>query len=610
MKKGKKIIIVILVVVAVLCGIGYVGSCLQGFIDGVENCTHSWEVVEEVPATCETDGVKKSKCSVCYENKEEILPALGHDYVGRECSRCGDMTASEGLKFKTEYGKATVIGMGTCTDDIVVIPEEYDGCVVEKIGSYAFRDSPMVKIVIPETIDEIGNYAFIECRNLTEINIPESVRWIGYGISAYCTSLNSITVDSQNTAFKAIDNCLMTKDEDELFAGCKNSVIPNGVKEIYIGAFAGHSGIAELIIPNTVTKIWGSAFSDCDSLTEIVIPDSVVEIQNYAFKDCDGVERVSLGSGLNIFGKYYDNYQYTYYSAFSGCNNLSSITVSSENDVYKSEGNCVVEKDTNTLVLGCKNSVIPNYVTTIQDYAFDRYSSLTNVNIPDSVTCIKSKAFNWCQNISYTVDGGIKYLGNSNNRYRWLVCAVEPDRITNASINANCKYVMEYALISCSNIEEIILPDGLLSIGKQSFSHLTKLETISIPDSVTHIDYSAFYGCTSLQYTKENGLNYLGNSNNRYRWLMVTNSSSTESFEINGNCKYIISYAFRECWALNNVIIPVSVTNIGEDIFFSNYIHEVTYMGLKSQWQSIEKPENWDRGLINVVHCSDGDIQY
>lgn len=140
--------------------------------------------------------------------------------------------------------------------------------------------------------------------------------------------------------------------------------------------------IPSIINGATVTAIGNSAFAN-SLLTQISIPASVTSIGYAAFYGCTGLTGITIPAGVTYIDR----------EAFAYCSSLASITVSSGNSVYKSDGNCLIETATNTLIAGCKNSVIPNYVSTIGEYAFRGCTGLTNINIPVSVTNIELTAF-------------------------------------------------------------------------------------------------------------------------------------------------------------------------------------------------------------------------
>ena len=141
--------------------------------------------------------------------------------------------------------------------------------------------------------------------------------------------------------------------------------IPKSVTSIGNGAFDGCSGLTSVTIGNSVKSIGYSAFEGCSGLTSVTIPKSVTSIGEKAFKD----------------------------------NYLTSIIVESGNTVYDSRDSCnaIIETASNTLIAGCENTIIPNSVITIGDYAFYGCGNLTSVTIPNSVTSIGNRAFYGCR---------------------------------------------------------------------------------------------------------------------------------------------------------------------------------------------------------------------
>ena len=215
-------------------------------------------------------------------------------------------------------------------------------------------------IIIPETVvfqevayrvTSIGERAFCQCEYLTSIVIPDSVTNIGQ---------------------EAVDEC---------------------------------SSLTSIVIGNGVTSIGKWAFSLCKSLTSITIPDSVTSIGKYAFQYCSSLTSIVIGNGVTSIGE----------QAFYGCSSLTSVVVGEGNTVYDSREQCnaIIHTATNTLISGCQNTIIPESVKSIGDYAFYYCSSLTSIVIPDSVTSIGEAAFMGCDSLKSITFNGTKMQWNS-----------------------------------------------------------------------------------------------------------------------------------------------------------------------------------------------------
>ena len=310
---------------------------------------------------------------------------------------------------------------------------------VTSIGQYAFYNcTGLTSFTIPNSVTSIGRYAFAGCSGLTSVTIPNSVKGIGGGVFSACSELNSIVIENGNSVYDSRDNCnaIIETSTNTLVIGCKSTIIPNSVTSIGGYAFAFCSSLTSIEIPNSVTTIGGGAFRGCSGLTSITIPNSVTSIGGYAFSQCSSLASVTIPNSVTSIGYY----------VFQKCSELNSIVVENGNSVYDSRDNCnaIIETSTNTLVIGCKSTIIPNSVTSIGDGAFAG-SSLTSIEIPNSVTSIGLGAFQ-----------------------------------------------------SCSNLISIIIPNSLASIESYTFEGCSSLSTITIPNSVTYIGNGAFDGCSGL----------------------------------------------------------------------------------------------------------------
>ena len=237
------------------------------------------------------------------------------------------------------------------------------------LGSSDNKDAYVGNIIIPESTTYNGT--------------TYSVTSIGDGAFLDCSGLTSVTVDNNNGTYNSRNNCnaIIETSTNSLIVGCKNTIIPNSVTSIGNSAFYGCSGLTSVTIPNSVTYIGISAFERCSGLTSVTIPNSVT----------------SIG-----------------YGAFSGCSGLTSVVVDKNNGTYDSRDNCnaIIDTSTNKLIVGCKNTTIPNSVTSIGYGAFDGCSGLTSVTIPNSVTSIGEAAFYGCSGLtSVTIPNSVTSIG-------------------------------------------------------------------------------------------------------------------------------------------------------------------------------------------------------
>lgn len=179
-------------------------------------------------------------------------------------------------------------------------------------GTITGADKTITEANIPENIDgveiaAIGDYAFANCSNLTNVTIPNGVTSIGDGSFAGCSSLPYLVIPDSVTY---IDN--------EAFILCSSLTditIPDGVLYINFGLFTGCSSLKSITIPNKVTYIVDYAFWDCDNLTSVTIPGSVIYIGNYAFWDCNSLTSVTIPDSVTSIGAH----------TFDNCNNLKTV---------------------------------------------------------------------------------------------------------------------------------------------------------------------------------------------------------------------------------------------------------------------------------------------
>ena len=362
--------------------------------------------------------------------------------------------------------------------------------------------------VIPSNVIAIENYAFYCCTGLTSVNIPINTTSISY-ISFYrCPDIESITVEVGNSTYHSQNNCVIQTSNNNLLLGCKNTIIPSYVNSIGEYAFDGCTGLTSITLPSSLTTINLYAFQDCTGLTSITIPEGVRNVSNLSF---------------------------------IGCINIAEISVSPDNQNYNdgNGSNCIISTSNNYLILGCKNTIIPSSVTTINIQAFDGCTGLTSITIPEGVTSIGEYAFSGCTGLtSITLPSSLTTI----SRCAFQACT----GLTHVTFNCNVPGYALYITVSnspfyqCTNINSVTIGEGVTSIGGSAFTDCTWLTSIELPSSLTTIGISAFNGCTGLM-----------------------------SIELSSSLTTIENFAFYGCTGLTSIELPSSLTTINQNAFLN-----------------------------------------
>ena len=344
---------------------------------------------------------------------------------------CDDLTSVTIPNSVTSIGDEAFYGCDRLTS--VTIPNS-----VTDIRFEAFRNCGLTSVTIPSSVRSIGYGAFFGC-NLTTITseienpfeieevfssdaqliVPKGTKaayqategWNQFAniveagddstISGQCgenvyysydNKTHTLTIYGEGDMWSYDDSLIEPNDDNRPWFSYLNDIInlriESGVTIIGRCAFDGCENLTSVSISSSVTTFDWRAFAGCSSLPSIIMPNNLTSIKMGAFSDCRSLISILIPKNVTFLDD----------SAFEGCSNLASITVEDGNLYFDSRNNCnaIIEKSSNTLIVGCKNTIIPNSVISIGTSAFYGRDGLTSMTIPSSVTSIGSGAFYNC----------------------------------------------------------------------------------------------------------------------------------------------------------------------------------------------------------------------
>ena len=352
-------------------------------------------------------------------------------------------------------------------------------------------------------------------------------------------------------------NAIGNKAFDE-WTELKSVKISSGITNINEYAFSWCSSLESIDIPNSVTTIGNGAFHKCPNLKSIDIPNSVTTIGRSAFSSCSSLESIYIPSSVTNID----------FGAFSRCEKLNKIEVDEQNAYYDSRNNCnaIIETSTNTLLLGCVNTIMLETIETIGDDAFNGCTSLKSINIPDSVKSIGSYAFSSCSGLKFiSIPNSVTSIGAG----AFYSCT----NLNSIDLPSGITCLDEGVFNECKNLRSITIPDSVTSINSRCFKECTGLETITIPSNVASIGLYAFSHCVSLNTIKVDEKNKILDSRDNCNAIIETSTNKLiagcSNTTIPNTVEIIGKYSFDECVSLSSITIPEGVKKI-DDYAFSD----------------------------------------
>ena len=479
--------------------------------------------------------------------------------------------------------------------DTVIIPE-----TVQKMGNYVFMNCEKIKnIKLPSNLKSIGKTCFQGCISLTGLFIPQSVESIGGGIFGDCDALQSVEIEDENNNFifkdgilydvkngilvsavnslipekVIVDECTKTIDYSA-FADCNNLYeieIPQGVANIGEKAFARLDNLKNIDIPDSVTNITTLAFYRCNGLVSVQVPGSVTAIKNGTFRECNNLKKVILNEGITGIE------QYAFYdcelleeisipgtvttvgnSAFYRCKNLKNIEI--PEGVTKIDGSAFI------FCSSLEQIKLPQSLVSIGSGAFDNCTSLISVELPDNAI-ISSDTFKECKNLSDIVisDTNNNYIVKNgilyNKNMTRILCYPAGIKDTEFSVPDTVTTIDDLAFYGAKALESVDIPDSVIAINTNAFGECSGLKEVVIPDSVTSMGEAVFYKCTSLEKVKLS-VNITSPNPAVFQYC-----SSLKEVVLPESMKFISFFMFSYCKEITNIVLPDKLNSVLRSAF-------------------------------------------
>lgn len=449
----------------------------------------------------------------------------------------------------------------------VTIPATIKGLPVTSIGQSAFADRrDLTEVTIPASVTVIRDKAFLNCGNLseitlpagvttiewqvfsgcdklTELSIPASVTFIDDGAFQGCSALAAINVEAANPSYSSVDGVLFDKKQT-----------------ILIACPPGKAGTVS--IPAGVTRIEARAFLACTKLNDVAIPSSVAHIGDDAFEDCP-----NLPPALRAEEKRIDSGDYSYTinaigeAAIAGFskNHAGSLSIATSlggRPITSIKGGAFRD------CAGLTDVTIPDTVISIGAGAFDGCTGLTGITIPASVTTIGGGAFYRCSSLkSLTTPPSVTRIG----RYAFHNCS----SLTSFAISPGISRIEYGVFLGCSGLKKVTIPDTVTSIGEREFSECNSLAAIEV--DAANPNFSSVDGVLFdkgraflLQYPRGRiGGFAIPGTITKIGGGMFAGCTGLTDITIPDSVSIIGPFAFGRCTGLTKLTIPASVTNIG-----------------------------------------------
>ena len=501
--------------------------------------------------------IKRNAFTCCRNLKSLSLPQnvtiegdafLACDYMQKNKVAAADEAAMAMFQMKKVDGGCAITGFEG-EGDVIVVPDEMqkngESYKVVTIAGYAFaKKKKLQKVVLPETVESIADYAFSES-SITEIEIPSSVREI------------------KNYAF---DGC----------AQLERLTLADGLSVLGKNVFSGCSSLKSVRIPDSIKSIPASTFFKCTALQQVELPENLESIESGAFANCTSLEHIELPKYV---GKIASN-------AFAD----SKCEVDDREFMVLTDDTCALTRyQPKGTSVELQNEVYINgslhKVLTIGDYAFSE-RKIESVKLPDYLENIGRSAFSNCKNLSkITIPSTLKTVGE--------LAFASCEALKEISLPESVTVIMDKAFSGCSNLEVAAVP-GVTEFKKRAFANCSRLKTLSGLQSNVTMGEEAFINCKELDFSSSAGSNSgqgAGASVVMLEMKPIDGSTCAISgfkgegdvdvpaeMQKDGKAYRVVKikeYAFAKSKKLGKVVLPDTVEFIGDYAFSESSLTEI-----------------------------------
>lgn len=334
---------------------------------------------------------------------------------------------------------------------LLTVPAELDGHKVADIGMFAFHGCAELRhVVLSEGIVTVYVNAFYDCPALESVRLPDSIENSVNSSVRACPNFKGFQVSDHHPQFTSKNGVLFNTELGQLCdypAGLTDAgyTVPEGTRQIAMGAFAEHPHLCSVILPEGLTRIGDAAFRDCACLREVTLPGTLTHMGAQAFAGCGALERLQLPASLTEIGQ----------NALSSCWSLGDIGPEGQGEGFAVRDGVLYDRPMTALlrfpVDGRVGFAVPEGVERIAAGAFSGCGDLSEIRLPQSLRVIEGSAFSHCSMLGdITLPEGVE--------------AVAPA-----------------TFLGCTNLAQVTLPDSLREVGSRAFWYCFSLTELEVP---------------------------------------------------------------------------------------------------------------------------------